>query len=336
MATATGTVRFPVQIAFGDVCYSYWVSGRHSQGLNCLKQSKKAAQLLHQELSPESLVKWPQQASLSDLAIQNLLVNPQTKAPIKTPQNFVDAIPATDRDLKALFKDPLFVSALWTYKSPSNVAPTPTPSIPIITPTPPIVKPIASTPIATSCTPSIVKGSNDILGISNVNTTMPPSSASCITPQPASCPSNPQNFLDSDVWPVTGPKLLTVASQTLQNPNGQTSGIYDIYSRLLLQGQCSAATLAQIMKLNGKPVTADQAYQWERDTLITVAIANSSNTQLVTALILVIIQPDNKQVDSWFSGAIITNPINRPAAPTPIATPIPPVTPTTVLYGMLK
>ena len=60
--------------AFGGFCYSYWTGGHRSDALTCLRQSKKAMQLLQQEMSPDSFTKWPQQLSLSDLAAQNLLL----------------------------------------------------------------------------------------------------------------------------------------------------------------------------------------------------------------------------------------------------------------------
>jgi hypothetical protein len=116
--------------AFGRFCYSYWTGGDHSDALSCIRQSKKAMTLLQQEISPDSFTKWPQQLSLSDLAAQNLLLNPQTKAPITSKDEFLAAIPPEDTGLRDLFtgdQGTQLLSALWGYKLANNNAPPPPP-----------------------------------------------------------------------------------------------------------------------------------------------------------------------------------------------------------------
>jgi len=121
--------------AFGSFCYSYWTGGHRSDALSCLKQSKKAMQLLQQEISPDSFTKWPHQLSLSDLAAQKLLRDSQTKAPITSQQQFLAAIPSADRELRDLFtgdQGNQLLSALWTYKlTGNNTPPSPPPSVPV-------------------------------------------------------------------------------------------------------------------------------------------------------------------------------------------------------------
>lgn len=114
--------------AFSDFCYASFISGLRSEGLNCLKQSKKATQFLKQIMSADSFAKWPQQASLSTLAQQNLLFNPQTKASIKTQQDFLTTVQTANQDLQGLFKGRQgnqLLSSLWNYLLTSNNAPPP-------------------------------------------------------------------------------------------------------------------------------------------------------------------------------------------------------------------
>ncbi len=116
--------------AFSDFCYASWTSGLHSEGLSCLKQSRKALQFLQRLMPSATFAQWPQQNSLSALALQNLLINPQTKALIKTQSDFLAATLPTDRDIQALFKGHQgnqLLSALWTYQLTSNNAPPPPP-----------------------------------------------------------------------------------------------------------------------------------------------------------------------------------------------------------------
>jgi plastocyanin len=110
--------------------------------------------------------------------------------------------------------------------------------------------------------------------------------------------------------------LLTTISQQLQDHKGRHIDTFGIYGRLLLQDNCSVATLAQTLLLNGQDVQASQAYQMEQDALVQIAIANSSNTQLLIALIWAAGQANSQLLDSWFSAAIITYPINLNAQPT--------------------
>ena len=121
--------------AFGSFCYSYWTGGHRSDALSCLKQSKKAMQLLQQEISPDSFTKWPQQLSLSDLAAQKLLLDSQTKAPITSQQQFLAAIPPQDGNLRDLLSGDQgnqLLSALWIYKLTStNTPPPPPPPVPV-------------------------------------------------------------------------------------------------------------------------------------------------------------------------------------------------------------
>lgn len=114
--------------AFSDFCYASWTSGLHSQGLSCLKDTKKATKFLRQVMSADSFAKWPQQISLSTLAQQGLLFNPQTNAPIKTQQDFLAAIQSVDAGLQSLFtrhQGDQLLSALWTYLLTNNNAPPP-------------------------------------------------------------------------------------------------------------------------------------------------------------------------------------------------------------------
>jgi plastocyanin len=147
----------------------------------------------------------------------------------------------------------------------------------------------------------------------------------CLTPsnQPPSCPINPQNFQYSDTWPTVGPMLLTTMSQELQDQNGRTIGVYDIYGRLVLEDHCSVATLMQKLKLDGQPIQSNQTYLLEEDALIQAAIANVSSTPLLLALVWVITQNNSQQLDSWFSAAILTDPINVSTQPTSTAQPTP-------------
>lgn len=119
--------------AFSDFCYASWTDGLHSQGLSCLKNTKRATKLLQQVMSAGSFAKWPQQVSLATLAQQNLLFNPQTKAPIKNQQDFQTAIQSVDAGLQSLFtgrQGNQLLSDLWTYLLTSNNAPPP-PSPPV-------------------------------------------------------------------------------------------------------------------------------------------------------------------------------------------------------------
>ena len=114
--------------AFSDFCYASFMSGLRSQGLNCLRNSKKGMQFLQQMMSADSFAKWPQQASLSTLAQQNLLFDPQTKASIKTQQDFLAALQSADPNLQFLFRGPQgdqLVSSLWNYLLTSSDAPPP-------------------------------------------------------------------------------------------------------------------------------------------------------------------------------------------------------------------
>ncbi len=280
------------QNTFNNFCFFYYHYGKDSSAdadtANCNKENNTFLSILKQETSSDNYTKWPQQVSLNDLAAAGLLTNPQNENPIKTQQDFLVAIPSTDTGLLALFKgDPQFLLTLWDYNSTYDYIPT----CGTTTPTPQI-------------------------------------SASTCTNQPSSCSVNPQSFQHSDIWPIAGPMFLSIASQTLQNQDGQHVGIYDLYGRLLLQDHCSAAALAQTMKFNGQPIAQlDQAYRLEKDAMIEIATSHLSNTPLLTALIWAASQSDNQQLDSWFSSAIIANPIPSSAQPTPSTQPTPTATP---------
>jgi plastocyanin len=133
---------------------------------------------------------------------------------------------------------------------------------------------------------------------------------SCST---SSSPS-PQDFQYSNVWPTIGPMLLTGISQQLQNHRGQHIDPYGIYGRLILQDHCSVSTLAQSLLLKGQSVSPCQAYHLEQDVVVQTAVANTSNIPILLALVWIASQTSKSQLDSWFSAAIINNPIN-PNAP---------------------
>ena len=275
-----------LQDPFSVFCYFYYHDGKDSNAdsdtANCTKQSITFLSILKQETSPDNYEKWPRQASLDNLAMAGLLINPQTQTSIKKQQDFQAAIPAADQDLLALFqKDSQFLPNLWNYNSTyDNIS---------------------------------------LCGTATTKSKLPANACLNQTNQPPTCPVNPQSFQHSDIWPVVGPTLLATISQELQDQNGQHIGIYDIYGRLLLQDHCSVATLAQTLKRKGQPIQLNQAYQLEQDALVQVAIANSSNTQLLLALVSAASQTNNQQLDSWFSAAIITDPIN-PSVPPPAST----------------
>jgi len=154
---------------------------------------------------------------------------------------------------------------------------------------------------------------NSLLTCSTANTNSIP--VSTCSAHSSNCAINPQNFQYSSIWPVLGPILLATISQQLQDHQNQLIDAYGIYGRLLLQNHCSVAALAQTLRLNGQSIQLNQAYQLEQDALVQIAIANSSNSQLLTALIWAASQTSNQQLDNWFSAAIITNPINPNAPP---------------------
>jgi len=274
------------QDQFSVFCYFYYHDGKDSSAdvdtATCSKQSMTFLSILKLEISPDNYAKWPHQVSLDNLATAGLLINPQNETPIRTQQDFQAAIPATDQDLLALFqKDSQFLPTVWDYNSTYDYAP------------------LCSTP-----TP---------------NPALPANACPNQPNQPPTCPVNPQSFQYSDIWPAVGPMLLTTISQELQDQNGQHIGIYDIYGRLLLQGRCSFATLAQTLKLNGQPIQSNQAYLLEQDALVQIAVTNApktpSNNQLLLALVWAASQTNNQQLDSWFSAAIITDPINPSSQP---------------------
>jgi hypothetical protein len=129
---------------------------------------------------------------------------------------------------------------------------------------------------------------------------------------PPSCPVNSQSFQGADLWSGIGPSLLTTTSNSFQDQNGNHTGVYDIYGRLLLQNHCSIGAFALTMaKLNGQSTTLDRISDWERDTLSAAAYSAAlANAPSVKALICLLAQPDNRLIDNWFSAAIITHPIS--------------------------
>jgi plastocyanin len=274
---------------FSVFCNFYYHDGKDisadADAATCDKQSNTFLSILQQETSSDNYTKWPQQVSLDDIAMAGQLVNLQTKTPIKTQHDFQAAIPVADTDLLNLFQgDSEFLPTVWDYNSTYDYLP----------------------PCGTA-----------------TSNTVPISTCPNQPNQAPSCPVNPQSFQHTDIWPVVGPMLLTTISQDLQDQNGHAIGIYDIYGRLLLQDHCSVATLAQTLKLNGQPIQPNQAYLLEQDALIQTAIANASNTQLLIALVWVVSQNNYQQLDNWFSSAILTDPINSSAQPTPNSQPTP-------------
>ncbi len=106
--------------------------------------------------------------------------------------------------------------------------------------------------------------------------------------------------------------LLTRASQQMQDQNGNTLGLYDIYGRLLLQDHCSLGALALTMKaLNGDTqISAATVAQWERDTLADIANSPSlANNPSIKGVFSLVGQQDNGLIDTWASAAIMTHPI---------------------------
>lgn len=283
------------QDPFSIFCNFYYHAGKDlnadADTTICSKQSNTFLSLLQQETSPDNYNKWPKQVSLNDIAIAGQLVNPQTKNLINTQHDFQTTIPMADIGLLTLLQpDSAFLPTLWAYNSTYNYLP-----------------------------PCDTATSNST----------PHSNSSCSNQpnQAPSCPINSQSFQHSDIWPTVGPLLLTAMSQELQDQNGQALGPYDIYGRLLLKGHCSMATLAQTLKQNGQPIQSNQAYQLEQDALIQAAIANSSNTPLLLALVWSVSQNTYQQLDNWFSAAILTDPINWNAQPTPNTQPTPNIPP---------
>jgi hypothetical protein len=257
---------------FSDFCYSFWTSSSHSQGLNCLKYSKKAVTFLKQEMTSDSFDKWPQEVSLSDLASKGLLRNPQTNASIKNQQDFVAAIPSTNRDMRVLFtgdQGDQLLSALWTYHLTNDNAPPPPPPTLNASDAPPScpnstqsfqrseVWPALGPKLITATDQSVVDTNNAHLGTFNVYG-----------------------------------RLLLEDHCSIANLLGTTQ------------------VNGQPIKLNGqlKP-SSDQISQWERDTLANVANANSSDDALAKAIFCTEALTDNTLVDSWFSAAVITFPI---------------------------
>jgi plastocyanin len=269
------------QDPFSVFCYFYYHDGTDPNAdtdtNTCSQQSSAFSSILKQETIPGNYSKWPQQTSLDDLANAGLLTNSQTETPIKTQQDFQASIPATDQNLLTLFQsDPQFLPTLWTYNSTYDYLP--------------------SCDTSSSSSPQV-----DSSACSSQGT---PAS------RPAFCSVNPQNFQYSNMWPTIGPMLLTRISWLLQNHRGQHIDTYGIYARLVLQDHCSVSTLAQSLLLKGQPVSPSQAYQLEQDVLVQTAIANTSNTPLLLALVWIVSQTNKSQLDRWFSAAIITNPIN--------------------------
>lgn len=292
------------QDPFSVFCNFYYYLGKDLNAdadiTACSKQSNTFLSLLQQEAS-DNYKKWPKQASLNDLAMAGQLVNPQTKSPINTPRDFQAAIPTADGDLLSLLQgDGEFLPALWDYNSTyDNILP---------------------------------------CGTATSNSELPSNSNCSNQPNQApNCPINPQSFQHSDIWPTVGPMFLATISQELQDQKGQALGMYDIYGRLLLKAHCSMATLAQTLQLNGQPIQPNQAYLLEQDTMVQAAIANTSNTPLLLALVWAVTQNNYQQLDNWFSAAILTDPINLHTQPpsdtqsastpdaqsTPNSTPIP-------------
>jgi plastocyanin len=270
------------QDPFSVFCYFYYHNGIDSNAdantTTCSLQSSAFSSVIKQETIPNNYQKWPQQASLDDLATASLLTNPQTETSIKTQQDFQASIPATDQDLLTLFQeDPSFLPTLWDYNSTYDHLP--------------------------NC-------STSSSSLTQVNPN------ECPTSQPVFCHVNPQNFQYSNLWPTIGPMLLTRISRQLQNHRGRHLDPYSLYGRLIFQGHCSVSTLVQSLLLNGQSASPSQAYQLEQDVLIQIAIANTSNTSLLLALVQIVSQTSKSQLDSWFSAAIITNPINPNTLPT--------------------
>ncbi len=275
------------QDPFSVFCYFYYHDGTDPNADTdtnaCSQQSSAFSSILKQEAIPDNYSKWPQQISLDDLATAGLLTNPQTETAIKTQQDFQASIPTTDQNLLTLFQnDPQFLPTLWTYNSTYDHVPS----------------------CDTSSSP-----------FPQVNSSAC-SSQSTSANQPVFCHVNPQDFQYSDMWPTIGPMLLTRISRLLQNHNGQHIDTYGIYARLVLQDHCSVSTLAQSLLLKGQSVSPSQGYQLEQDVLVQTAIANTSNTPLLLALVWIISQTNKSQLDRWFSAAIITNPINPNTQPT--------------------
>lgn len=256
---------------FSDFCYSFWTSSSHSQGLNCLKYSKKAMSLLKREMNSDSFTRWPQDVSLSDLASQSLLFNPQTHASIKTQQDFLAAIPLGNRDLLDLFRgnqgDQL-LSALWSYHLTSdNVPPPPPPTI------------------HASDAPPSCPDSTQSFQHSDVWTALGPM---LITATDQSVQDTNNAHLGT--FNVYG-RLLLEDHCSIANLLGTTQ------------------VNGQPIRLNGQSnPSSDQISQWERDTLANVANNNSSNDALAKAIFCTEALTDNTLVDSWFSAAVITFP----------------------------
>ncbi len=144
------------------------------------------------------------------------------------------------------------------------------------------------------------------------NAPPPPAPPVNAADQPPTCPGNFQSLQNSDLWPQIGPMLLTRASQQMQDQNGNTLGLYDIYGRLLLQDHCSLGALALTMKaLNGDTqISAATVAQWERDTLADIANSPSlANNPSIKGVFSLVGQQDNGLIDTWASAAIMTHPI---------------------------
>jgi hypothetical protein len=256
---------------FSDFCYSFWTTGSHSQGLSCLKSSKRAMTLLKREMSEDNFAKWPQQLSLSDLASQGLLINQQTLASIKTQQDFLAAIPSTNKDLLTLFngsQGDQLLSALWTYHLTNADAPPPPPP----------------TLQASDAPPSCPDNSQSF----QHSEVWPALGPMLITATDQSVQDT--NNAHIGTFNVYG-RLLLEDHCSIANLIGTTQ------------------VNGQPIKLNGqlKP-SADQISQWERDTLANVANNNSSNDALAKAIFCTEALTDNTLVDSWFSAAVITFP----------------------------
>ena len=83
--SATSPQLGTTKTVFSDFCYSFWTTSSHTQGLNCLKYSKKAMTLLKREMDLDTFDKWPQEVSLSDLASQKSAAQSSNPDPYQNP-----------------------------------------------------------------------------------------------------------------------------------------------------------------------------------------------------------------------------------------------------------
>jgi hypothetical protein len=126
-----------VKQVFKDFCFIYYHDGNDKEEDQdtrvCQNQSSAFASLMRDE-SPKGSKQWGIQASLDDLAKQNLLT--KNEAPIQNQQDFANSI--SNGDLKALVsgsgddkkkipQDKNFLPNLWEFKLMSASTPTPNP-----------------------------------------------------------------------------------------------------------------------------------------------------------------------------------------------------------------